>query len=77
MDELGYKTWINGDVHMKEWFTEVVYIQRGNVSGTDQSGSHELTDLLNGLEQDGWDIQGTDVLEKYHVLVVANREKKK
>lgn len=60
---------------MKEWFSEVVYVQTGERGN--RHGCYELTNLLNDLEQDGWDIQGTDVLDKYYVLVVASRDKKK
>lgn len=59
---------------MKEWFTEVVYVQNGVRGQPSKPGSHELTDLLNSLEKDGWDVQGVDVLDKYYVLVVAHRE---
>lgn len=59
---------------MKEWFTEVVYVQNGPRGQRGKPGSHELTDLLNRLEREGWDVQGVDVLEKYYVLVVAHKE---
>ncbi len=51
---------------MKKWDAEHIYVDSNNTG--------KLIDRLNRFEREGWIIEGCDILDKYHVLIIAYKE---
>ncbi len=51
---------------MKKWDAEYIYVDSNNTG--------KLIGRLNRYEREGWIIEGVDIIDKYHVLIIAYKE---
>jgi hypothetical protein len=55
---------------MKEW-------RVARISIINHDAAHELAEKLNQMSQEGWDIDGMEVMDKYRdkMIIIASRDK--